>query len=94
MKRGKDPSLEIGASMTREGEKIHKEEVIQIQEIDPDFPGMIGHNPGIDLIQEITEEGVLLEIKIGEILEMIRINLGREAKKYSRGALLADVKIA
>ena len=77
--------------MIKEGEKIHKEEV---QEIDPDFPGTIGHNPGIDSTQEITEEGVYPEIKIGEIIEMIGISPGREAKRFSRDALPADVRSA
>ena len=93
MRRGRDPSPEIEI-MTREGEKTHKEEVIQIQEIDPDFPGTIGHNPGIDSTQEITEEGVLLRIKIEEIIEIIGISPGREAKRFSKGALPADVKTA
>ena len=93
MRRGRDPSLEIEA-MTKEGEKTHKEEVIQIQERDPDTIGMIGHSQGIDLIQETIEEEVLPEIKTGEILEMRRTNPGREARKYSRGVLLADVKTA
>ena len=94
--RGRDPSLEIGVSMTREGEKIHKEEATleHFQEIGPDITGMIGLNQEIEPTQEIIEEEVLPEIKIGEILEITRINQEREAKKYSRGALPADVKIA
>ena len=95
MTRGKDPSLEIGVSMTREGERIPKEEdILDIQEKDPDTIGMTDHNQGIDLIQETIEEGVLPEIKTGEILEMRRTNPGREARKCSRGVLLADVKTA
>ena len=93
MTKGRDPSLEIEI-MIREEEKTHKEEAIQIQEIDPDFPGIIGHNLGIDSIQETTEEGVLLRIKIEEIIEMIGISPGREAKRFSRGALPADVRSA
>ena len=93
MTRGKDPSPEIEASITREGEKIHKEEATleDTQEIDPDIIGMIGLNLGIELIQETIEEGVLPEIKI---IEITRIDQEREARKYSRGALPADVKIA
>ena len=93
MRRGRDPSLEIGI-MTREGEKSHREEDIQIQEIDPDFTGTIGHNPGIDTTQKTTEEGVLPRIKIEGITEIIGINPGIEVKRFTKGALPADVKTA
>ena len=93
MIRGRDLSQEIEV-MTREGEKIRKEEVFQVQEIDPDTIGMIGLNQEIGSIREIIEEEVLLEIKIGKILEMTGINPGREARKYLRGVLPVDVKTA
>ena len=81
--------------MTREGERIPKEEdILDIQEIDPDTIGMTDHNQGIDIIQGIIEEEVLLNIKTGERIEMGRTNPGREARKCSRGVLLADVKTA
>ena len=93
MKRGRDPSLEIGI-LIKEGEKIHREEDIPVQEIDPDFQGTIGHSPKIDMILETTEEGVLQKVKIEGTTKIIGISPGTEAKRYTRDALLADVKIA
>ena len=97
MTRDRDPSLEIEAtSMTREGEKIHKVEATlgHIQEIDPDSLGMIGHNLEIEVTQEIKEEEVLPGIRIREIIEITRIDQGREVRKYIKDALPVDVKTA
>ena len=95
MTRGRDPSQEIGVSMTREGERIPKEEdILDIQEKDPDTIGMTDHSQGQDMSQEIIEEEVLLNIKIGERIEMRRTNPGREARKCLKSVLLVDVKDA
>ena len=97
MTRDKDPSQEIEAtSMTREGEKIHKEEAIlgHIQEKDPDTIGMIGLNPEIEVPQEIIEGEVLPGIKIREILGITKVNQEREARKYIKDALPVDVRTA
>ena len=97
MTRGRGPSLEIeDTTRTKRGERTHKAEAIieHTQEIGPDFPGMIGHNPEIEAIQETTEEGVFQRVKIRETIETIEVGQETEAKKYLRNVSPADVRIA
>ena len=97
MTKGKDPSQEIGViSMTREGERTHKEEDISghILEKDPDIIGMIGLSPEIEVPQEIIEEEVLPGTKTGEILVITRVNQERGARKSTKDALPVGVRNA